>query len=278
MKHLQLMMVALFMLMGVSLTSCLNSESDPYNYRSAMVKVQSVGLYTYFRTTDDVVITPTAESIAALEQEGKLEISKLNNKIANIGYRWDPAVVDVPSDAKNISDVDLYFIESLDAPAEIVNVKGESKDSIADAAVIELTCNPSGYEYKPYFFDETTLILPVNYFMEKTVHTLRLLYYKGEAMNAGSLRLYLRHNANNDLIYNNATSYEVSAYYGYLSFFYKAYDLSAIFYQYQMDSGAFEYPTQIDIVYEANPYSWDLDDAQTETKTYTVEYKPQTAE
>ena len=82
MKHLQLMMVALFVLMGVSLTSCLNSESDPYNYASAMVKVQSGAFYTYFKTADGTIIEPTQESISALEANG-FDLSKLANKVAN---------------------------------------------------------------------------------------------------------------------------------------------------------------------------------------------------
>jgi hypothetical protein len=275
MKHLQLMMVALFVLMGVSLTSCLNSESDPYNYASAMVKVQSGAFYTYFKTADGTIIEPTQESISALEANG-FDISKLANKVANIAYRWDPTVVEVPSDAEKITGVELYSIESLDAPAEIVESEGASNDSIADMPVIELTYNPSGYEYEPFFFDETTLILPVRYFMEKTVHFLTLVYKPNEVVEGENLKLYLRHNKNKDTNSgSNYTSYDYSVGTGYLSFYYKAYNLSSIFYRF---SGSSVTPKKIDIVYEANPYSWDLDDAQTETKTYTVEYKPQTAE
>lgn len=278
MKHLQLMMVALFMLMGVSLTSCLNSESDPYSYNTAMVKVRVSAFYTYFETADGIIIEPTQESISKLLSD-KIDISELANKVANIAYRWDPAVVDVPSDAETIKGVELYSIESLDAPAEVINIKGESKDSIADTPIIELAYNPGGYEYKPFFFDETTLILPIHYYMEKTVHTLRLLYYKEETQENGILKLYLRHNKNEDAASGTGlTSYEYAVGTGLLSLFYKAYDLSVIFSRYQEQTGMYEYPKKINIVYEANPYSWDLDDAQTETKTYTVEYKPQTAE
>lgn len=145
MKHLQLMMVALFMLMGVSLTSCLNSESDPYSYNTAMVKVRVSAFYTYFETADGIIIEPTQESISKLLSD-KIDISELANKVANIAYRWDPAVVDVPSDAETIKGVELYSIESLDAPAEVINIKGESKDSIADTPIIELAYNPGGYE------------------------------------------------------------------------------------------------------------------------------------
>ena len=274
MKHLQLMMVALFVLMGVSLTSCLNSESDPYNYRSAMVKVQSASIYTYFKTADGTIIKPTAESISALETNG-FDMSKLMNKVANISYRWDPTVVDIPSDASEISGVELYSIESLDAPAEIIENKGSSNDSVPDMPIIDLAYNAGGYEYEPFFFDETTLILPINYYMERTVHTLRLLCYKEEVTENETLKLYLRHNKNKDSNSGNYTSYDYAVGTGYLSLFYKSYDLSSIFYRFSGSSAA---PKKIDIVYEANPYSWDLDDAQTETKTYTVEYKPQTAE
>ena len=97
-----------------------------------------------------------------------------------------------------------------------------------------------------------------------------------EVVEGENLKLYLRHNKNKDTNSgSNYTSYDYSVGTGYLSFYYKAYNLSSIFYRF---SGSSVTPKKIDIVYEANPYSWDLDDAQTETKTYTVEYKPQTAE
>lgn len=278
MKHLQLMMVALVMLMGVSLTSCLNSESDPYNYASAMVKVQVSAFTTYFKTADGVIIEPTLSSITTLEQNG-LDLSKLSGKIANISYRWDPSVVDVPSNATEISGVELYSIESLDAPAEIVYETGAANDSIADMPVIDLTYNPGSYEYAPFFFDETTIILPVRYYMERTVHFLTLVYKPEENAEGGNLKLYLRHNKNKDSNSgSNLTSYEYSLGTGYLSFFYKAYNLTNIFYNYQGPAGTSGYPKKVDIIYEANPYSWDLDNEETETKTYTVEYKPQTTE
>ena len=41
MKQLKFLVVALTLLMGISFTSCLNSDSDPYNYGGGMVKVRN---------------------------------------------------------------------------------------------------------------------------------------------------------------------------------------------------------------------------------------------
>lgn len=262
---------------GLSVTGGTVSEwedeeiNEPYNYGSAMVKVIYDGLSYSFKTMAGEVIQPTFESINNLVANG-FRLDKLIGKIGNIAYRWEPGSL-ITSDDGVISNVELYSIESLDSPAVIVDVDGAPNDSIADAAIIGLTYNASGYEYSPFFFDSTSLILPVTYYMERTVHFVTLVYNPNQTVSDGRIRLSLRHNKNKDTELCSYTSYDFAVGTGYLNFFYKAYDLKDIFDKYCAMNGTSEYPTTIEIEYKANPYLYELDDDMTETKVYTIENK-----
>ena len=276
MKQLKFLMVALTLLMGISFTSCLNSDSDPYNYGRGMVKVQNyMGLYS-FKGENGVTITPTSASISALEANG-FKMSEMSDKVAQIYYRWDPTQVNIPADEKDIKGVELYSIESLDNTVAIVEQKGvATNDSISksnNAAIISLGYNAGGIEYTPkFFYDDYTLLLPINYYITNKRHFLTLVYYPNED-NGTTLRLYLGHNSNGDSTSNSSTSYTLTAntggYYG-LGLFYKVYDLRKVFERYKRETSTFENPTTIEIVTKVNSYSLKLDDPQTEEKVYTV--------
>ena len=209
MKQLKFLMVALTLLMGISFTSCLNSDSDPYNYGGGMVKVQNyMGLYS-FKGENGVTITPTSASISALEANG-FKMSEMSDKVAQIYYRWDPTQVNIPADEKDIKGVELYSIESLDNTVAIVEQKGvATNDSISksnNAAIISLGYNAGGIEYTPkFFYDDYTLLLPINYYITNKRHFLTLVYYPNED-NGTTLRLYLGHNSNGDSTSNSSTS------------------------------------------------------------------------
>lgn len=206
MKQLKFLMVALTLLMGISFTSCLNSDSDPYNYGGGMVKVQNyMGLYS-FKGENGVTITPTSASISALEANG-FKMSEMSDKVAQIYYRWDPTQVNIPADEKDIKGVELYSIESLDNTVAIVEQKGvATNDSISksnNAAIISLGYDAGGIKYAPkFFYDDYTLLLPINYYITNKRHFLTLVYYPNED-NGTTLRLYLGHNSNGDSTSNS---------------------------------------------------------------------------
>ena len=279
MKQFKFLMVAFSLLMGVSLTSCLNSESDPNSYGGGMVKVQSYMGYPSFKGEGGITITPTPASISVLEANG-LKISELSDKVVNIAYRWDPTQVDIPKDSKDIKGVELYSIESLDNPVEIVEEKGVSaNDSLAhsnNAAIISVGYDASGMKYEPqFFYDDYTIVVPMNYYINNKKHFLSLMYYPNED-NGPELTLYLAHNSNKDSESANSTSWNLTAntggYYG-LGLFYKAYDLRSVISRYKRETGFFENPPVVKIVANVNQYSMKLDDSQTEEKTYTVTKK-----
>lgn len=281
MKQLKFLMMALTLLMGVSFTSCLDSDGgDSYRYGGGLVKVQGyMGIYS-FKGENGVTITPTQASIAALEARG-VKMSDMAGKVAHIAYRWDPELLTIPEDTKDFRDVELYSIELLDNTVEVVESRGAHNDSISisnNAPIISLGTEISGGsgQYAPQFFlDDYTLLLPINYYISSKMHFLTLVYYPNE--NEGStLRLHLGHNMNGDQPSTNSTSYLLTAnsggYYG-VGLFYKAYDIREVIGRYKQETSSSENPTMIEIVAHENAYSTKLDDAQTEEKIYTVTKK-----
>lgn len=179
-----------------------------------MVKVQNyMGLYS-FKGENGVTITPTSASISALEANG-FKMSEMSDKVAQIYYRWDPTQVNIPADEKDIKGVELYSIESLDNTVAIVEQKGvATNDSISksnNAAIISLGYDAGGIKYAPkFFYDDYTLLLPINYYITNKRHFLTLVYYPNED-NGTTLRLYLGHNSNGDSTSNSSTSYTLTA-------------------------------------------------------------------
>ena len=234
-----------------------------------------MGVYS-FKGENGVTITPTSASISALEANG-FKMSDMSDKVAQIYYRWDPTQVDIPADEKDVKGVELYSIESLDNTVEIVEQKGvAANDSISksnNAAIISLGYDAGGIKYAPkFFYDDHTLLLPINYYITNKRHFLTLVYYPNED-NGTTLRLYLGHNSNGDSTSTNSTSYTLTAntggYYG-LGLFYKVYDLRKVFERYKRQTSTSENPTTIEIVTKVNSYSLKLDDSQTKEEVYTV--------
>lgn len=269
MKQLKFLMVAFTLLMGISLTSCLNSDSDPYETGGGMAKVVATYGPVYF-VSGDITVTPTAASISSLLTQG-VDVAKMDGHVVYISYRWDPAVTVPNEDPKKIKNVDLVAVVDLNNTAEVVSEKGDRNDSINNAAIISLGLTNNS-EVKPSFFDKTTLLLPVNYFMYGKLHHLTLKYYPNEQTDGDkTLKLYLHHNAGKDES-TNTTSFDY-AQQGYLGFFQKTYNLSYIFEVYKRTTNASENPTTVEIVTKENTYTYKLDDTQTKENKYTVTYK-----
>lgn len=300
MRHFKFLLLASALFMGVSFTSCLDSDSDPYNYDGGVAKMLggTYGQY-YFRMADGRQVFPTETSInsvRALMSDDAFE--RLENKIVNIAWRWDESLNPIADDAQDITEVELYGIESLDNTVDIMGIDKCGKvglDSINNLApIIGLETEIGNYKYFPYFMkdDNSAVVLPINYFINSKFHYLSLIYYSGENLSAdavnvpeeisatmaakeqGILRLYLRHNHNGDygvndelVVANGQTSYELASYglYG-IGNFYKGYDLSTILYRFWND----EDPKEVRIVTTTNEYNVDMSDTRTEEQVIRV--------
>lgn len=267
-------MVAFTLLMGISLTSCLNSDNDYVQQIPVIAKVQSSMFGYTFKTSDGYSITPTAASVASCESAG-YKLSALEGKVSYILYTADG--LELNETNKTLDGVTLLGAISLDNAAELVQGTKADKlhnDSIENTPIISLEDN----NMKPYFFDNTTIMLPVQYIVKKSSNFVSLVYYAGDEEDNGDvLRLHLRYNATGKDVNSTATSYEYYSQAGAVGLYLRAYDLENIFVSYLHKKGLtpspVNYPTTIEIVANVNSYSTDLTDNQTEEKVFVVTKK-----
>ena len=93
----------------------------------------------------------------------------------------------------------MTYAVSLDDKV-LITERGASNDSVNKAPIIDID-NSEKVSYnkelfKPWFFyDKTTLVLPINYYLYKAgVHKFTLVYYPSENNSTNkTLKLYLRH-------------------------------------------------------------------------------------
>ena len=268
MAKFKIWMVALTLIMGVSFTSCMNSDNDTTRYGGTLAKVYSMyGVNYYFKTADGLTITPTSGSVAEIEARG-FKFSEVEGEVVQIAYQWDSSVLEIPDNATEVSGVTLTGILSIDSPVEIVDNPGASNDSISDTPIISLKKEASSiYTYEPYYFDRTTLILPINYYLQTKPHSFTLVYYPNEEITDGIIKLYLRHKKSGDnMTPGSPTSWDYAVN-GSSYLYWRSFNLQNILYS------ASSSLDKVIVVAEENPSSVDLKDTSTKTNEYTVEYK-----
>ena len=242
MKQLKFFTLALTLFIGVTMTSCLDSENDPTMQMYVVAKVQSSGLYgTTFVTPEGQRITPTTESVLNYTANSQISMSAISGQVVQMFYSWNSDMLDIdPVNDQDISGVDLIGIVSLKNPTLVVqgaNVGVVGRDSVATHAITSLTPKISdSYKYQPYFFDDmrNIIILPVSYLLSSqglNGTSCTLVYYPDDAETQadkanGILRLHLNYRVTNGLTPSvNYPSMSIANYYG-LNFFFKAYNLS----------------------------------------------------
>lgn len=257
MKQLKFLMVALTLLMGVSLTSCLNDNAGESAY-DGIGYVRAWGIY--FTDLEGNTYYPTSTSIAEMEKQG-FEMS-YDGDLTYIAFKY---VEDTPNTKAtggtttpksfHIRLVNAATIDS-DVTVSATSVE-EMEESVIETAPV-VTLKPTdvyGHTYEPWMYGAEMLVLPISWKMENKEemlqqHTLRLVYVEdAEAEDNNELVFYLRHDKGAD------TKTEVFAIRN------KAYDVKYIMEDFKALNG--NYPTKITIKVKAS------DDGATLPESYT---------
>ena len=212
-KIKSLMLVALTLIMGLSMTSCLNSDSTESQYDLApIVRVYgSLGSY-YFVDSAGGIYYPSYASISELEANG-FSFSEVNYAFAFLKF-IDDETTDSSTDSSTSQkrEVDVVGIMSLDGEDVVISQTKEDMDIDAPetAPVVTLDFSSiSSYTYsilvsKPILFDLETLIIPSRFNLsndedEYKKHKL-VLACNMEEVQAGNTNLvfYYRHDKGTD--------------------------------------------------------------------------------
>lgn len=253
--------LALTLLMGISLTSCLNSDDNNSSSQISGIFAVNSSLGTVFFTDGSgVKYYPTSTSLATVESSNGF---KTSSKVAYLSFTYDSAAGESASTGYTIA---LTYAVSLDTTVETVENEGASNDSISTAPISSLGAMTSSSNL---YVINNHLVLGVEYYMSK-LHYFTLVYYPEETTSSSTeLKLYLRHNSKGDTSTSN-TSYEYAfnSNGGYPFLYFKAFDLSEILSDYLMKTGK----SSVTINLETKESDISLDLSKATTKNYTLTY------
>lgn len=238
MKQLKFLMVALTLLMGISLTSCLDSDSESAWDRQGYARA----VYgTYFIDLEGNTYYPTTASL--VEMETKYGFKMASSDLVHIAFKF---VDDTSTSPKSTSTTAKKYTIQLVSAASIdsynaltVNNTEELENASVENAPI-VTLNPQsgfGEYYSPGLYGDEMLILPIQWKMENSEstlaqHTFTLVSVSDdEDANKTTLVFYLRH--------NRGTDTKTDAYASRT----KAYDIEHIISNFKAEKG--NYPTKI---------------------------------
>ena len=277
-QRFKLLTLAVALMAGLTMTSCLGDSGDPIDGRMGVIAKVDSEFYPFDPVTfstpgvDPITIEPTEASINSIVTNNpNFNMASLNGHIVSIGYTWNPDLIQFPADTKEYDGVTLNSIESLDEATLVVSASavGTEKDSVATHPIISLNPQVNGYTYKPYFFDNnrTEIIVPVQYYVplnsQATSFNVSLVYYPDDPDTQadkanGILRLHVNYRVHG--VEEFSTQYKSSdiTYYG-MRYFYKAFRLSG---NIRMAWGG-SLPSAVNLVADVNEYSTKLDDSQT---------------
>ena len=162
MKQLKFLTMALAMVLGLTMTSCLDSD-EGMPYYTAIVKVNAsyLGMGVSFETNTGYTIEPSQASYLESISNG-FDWDSYSGQLILLGYSYDEASPDVTVNDDGVSGVNLLNMSTLNSKLEIVNAEGAANDSVSNMPIIGLGDDAT---IKPAFWDEETLLLPINYFM-----------------------------------------------------------------------------------------------------------------
>lgn len=272
MKQLKLFTLGLALVAGMSLTSCLNNDSNNVSIGTPIVKVYAGGIYTsssyYFTTPGNAVtIIPTEASINSVQNLG-FSFRDYVGKIVQIGYQWDPAVLNIPSNATEIEGVELYGAQSLDFPTTVITQaeQGSERDSVATHTLRAIGYTDSwGNEANPFFFDDTKreIVVPISYYAAQGASSVSItaVYYPDEPLTQAdkannTLRLHVNYRVHG--VEHVSSQYATTAY--------VAFDLD----EHIINRWGATTWDNVNLVIQQNAYSTDLEDAQTKETVYKV--------
>ena len=246
-QRFKFLTLALGLLMGMTMTSCLGDEGEPMDGRFGVVAKVYSSYFTSFRTPGEtpILITPTESSINAIENNNAgFSMSHLNGQVVAIDYTWNPVV--------NGGAV------------------GSANDSVATHPIISINPQINGYTYKPYFFDNnhTEIIVPVQYYCplnsQATSFSVSLVYYPDDVATQadkanGILRLHVNYRVLGVEEFSaQYKSSDITYYYG-LGVFFHSYRLNGNI----LSAWGGMQPSAVNLVVDENSYNTKLDDQQT---------------
>lgn len=266
MKQLKFMMVALTLLMGLSLTSCLNSDDTSDNTRQGLFRVKGYMGMNYFEDTAGNKLYPTSASLTSVESSSSFKMSSTN--LAYIQYRMVETEASTKAETTPESyNITLSAAAALDGLTPIMAENTAEMESTVpeNAPIVTIGMENTAFNV-PFLYDKETLFLPIVFRQannESVVeqHKMRLVCNR-EEIEAGDteLVLYLRHDRGTD------EKTDV------MNYAYQGFNITEIVNEFTNITGG--EPAKVTLsVKETGTYATEMPAAST---TYSADFKPAT--
>ena len=274
-KIKSLMLVALTLIMGLSMTSCLNSDSSGSLWDGAGIfRVQSgyLGSGYYFTDTFGNRLNPTPASLSQAEANG-FKISEAD--FVYLYFKWaeDEAIIEdklsnttTPQDF----DIEIASIAGFEENEIMVNQTAEEMEATAPETAPIMTLSPSINGTStggPLLFDLNSIIIPIYFNIGEGTqeafnkHQLVLACDMSEVTPGSTeFNLYLRHDKGDD----KGITYSTSNWY--------AFDLRYAISEFEAIAG--NVPTKL--IINAHEDEYQSGDMPKNYTTYEVDYKDPT--
>lgn len=274
MKQMRFLMVALTLAMGLSLTSCLDSDSDYTNVMYARAK-SFMGLQ-WFEGPDGNRYYPTAASVAAMESSygydmSEADLSLVYYKLIENGEHSSSGD-DTTTKAGEGTTTPLEFDIELTAAAAVDSKTAKTVQSVEEVESYSVNNAPI-YSIKPlisdisgtressaWFYGYEMMVIPVQWCMTNDVdklteHTFDLTYVQSDVLDTDTLTLYLTHDRGGDI--EEPKDEETGLAWAARD---KAFDVESILTDYNTKTG--NYPKVVKVMMKQNDAPRDDDDEE----------------
>ena len=268
MKNLKAMVMALPLLVGLGLTSCMGESTYTPQWGGAAEVINWMGA-TQFKDVSGLTIIPTTSSVESIKSS--MGFNPSNTNMAYIMYSYDQEGNENMATTGKIYNAQLLYAVSLDGTTEYVSVEGSSNDSISTAPIIALEDVMTSAGTQPLSLVRNRFLMTgVNYIFNAKLHHFTLIYNPNEQED-GKLKFELRHSGTPEastVTTTSKTAFNVGLPYVYL----KSFDIRDYLSQAISNSST---PTiTIEVKADVNTRNNELDGTSTEPKTYTLVYDP----
>ena len=196
MKQLKFLMVALTLLMGISFTSCLNSDDGEYDDIYGMVLVNNYMGLLSFEDAAGNTYQPTPASVTQFEANSSLKISD-----SRMGIILGKSIEPETNEKSKTTNFTLKNFQPISFANAVVSMTAESLVVDAPETAPVITLKLENGSVQPFLYNKDILVTPIAWILDEI-----------EA-GATDLVFYLRHDKGaddkTDVYYSNWYGYDI---------------------------------------------------------------------
>lgn len=263
MKKFNAMVMALTLMLGLGMTSCIGDTNYTPSGQGVVEVVNYMGL-TSFKDLAGTSIYPTSTSLESVKTS--MGFNPTNTRMAYVMFNYNEEGNENIATSGKIINANLQAAVSLDGGVERISAPGTYNDSIATSPIISLdNVMTASTDQSLTLVRGRYLMTGIRYYYLKNAHFFTLVYNPAN-QEEGKVKFELRHSGTPEEETVYTTSF--NAFQSFIPQVYiKTFDIQSFL---MMNNS----PVTIEIEVDANPNNKGLNDSMTTKKTYSIVYDP----